>query len=437
MSYLARANRWVAQGSVANGWVARVRAGARRRLAPRGLAPLGVVLLQVVVLCGCAVPPWSRSATPGSGYLSTRGGNLVDAAGNVVHVTGVNWFGFETEAYAPHGLDKRNWRDMLREMARLGFNTIRLPYSNQVFDPASAPTGIDYGINPDLKGLRGLALMDKIIQGAGQVGLRVILDQHRPTAAGQSALWYTDAVPESRWIGDWVMLARHYHGNPTVIGADLHNEPHGPATWGDGNLATDWRLAAERAGDAVLAANPNWLILVEGIETYHGDSYWWGGNLEGAQAFPVRLSHPDKLVYSAHDYGPEVWEQSWFQASNFPLNLAGVWKTHWAYLQQEGNAPVLLGEFGGRSVGQDPEGQWMRTLIGFLKDQRINYTYWCWNPDSGDTGGILGQDWTTVNQDKVHVLSAYQWPMLGAPDSQGAGPSGSQGGDVLKAFSWP
>ena len=44
------------------------------------------------------------------------------------------------------------------------------------------------------------------------------------------------------------MLAQHYRGNDTVVGADLYNEPHSPATWGDGNPATDWHLAAETAG---------------------------------------------------------------------------------------------------------------------------------------------------------------------------------------------
>ena len=53
-----------------------------------------------------------------------------------------------------------------------------------------------------------------------------------------------------------------------VIGADLHNEPHAPACWGCGDKALDWRLAAERAGNAILAVNPNWLIFVEGVNCY-------------------------------------------------------------------------------------------------------------------------------------------------------------------------
>jgi endoglucanase len=343
---------------------------------------------------------------------------LVDSADQEVHLTGVNWFGFETDTFAPHGLWARNWREMLAQIASAGFNTIRLPYSNQLFDPASAPQSIDYQINPDLQGLRGLALMDTIIQGAGKLGLKVILDQHRPDAQGQSGLWYTDNVPESRWISDWVMLAQQYQGNPTVIGADLHNEPHSPATWGDGNPATDWRLAAERAGNAILAVNPDWLIIVEGTEQYQGDSYWWGGNLEGAADYPVRLSEPDKLVYSAHDYGPGVSNQPWFHAPDFPQNLPAIWERQWAYLQLEGKTPILLGEFGGRSMGLDTEGIWQRSLVSYLKQYQINYTYWAWNADSVDTGGLLEPDWKTLDAAKMDVLSAYQWPILPTPPPQ-------------------
>jgi len=336
-----------------------------------------------------------------------------------VHLTGVNWFGFETSAFAPHGLWARNWQDMLKQIAQTGFNTIRLPFTDQLFDPGSKPN-INYQLNPDLKGLQGLALMDRIIQGAGKLGLKVILDRHDPVADLRPPMWYTNQMSQARWIQDWVMLAQHYRGNETIIGADLANEPHGPATWGDGNPSTDWRLAAEQAGNAILSVSPDWLIIVEGIEQYHGDTYWWGGNLEGAAQYPVQLSEPNKLVYSAHDYGPELYPQSWLQASN-PAELAhmlpAVWEKHWAYLQTSGTAPVFLGEFGGSSMGQDAEGVWQRSLVNFLKTNNMSYAYWSWNPDSGDTGGILQYDWKTVNQSKLDILGAYQWPMLGQPAS--------------------
>src|SRR5438270_6813360 len=281
------------------------------------------------------VPP-SVALPLGSGPLHTDGGDIVDAAGRVVHITGVNWFGLETSTFAPQGLWARSLNDMLDQMVQAGFNTIRLPYSDQLFDSSSIPNGIDFQKNADLQGLTGPQIMDQVIQRAGERNLKVILDRHRPTAAGQTALWYTDHISEQRWIDDWVNLAGRYRGNPTVIGADLDNEPHGGATWGDGNPQTDWRAAAERAGNAVLQANPDWLIFVEGIEHQGDDWYWWGGNLSLAGQFPIVLSVPNKLVYEAHDYGPEVSGQKWFQAPDFPQNLASVWYAHWGYLKLSG-----------------------------------------------------------------------------------------------------
>jgi endoglucanase len=379
---------------------------------------LGVVLYVAVPGLRNTLPGGKGTAVTVKAPLHAEGGKIVDARGHEVVLTGVNWFGLETGTFAPHGLWVRNWSQMLDQMSGSGFNTLRLPYSNELFDPASKPTGIDYGKNPDLAGLTGPQIMDKIVNGATSRGMMVVLDRHRPAAQGQSDLWYTDKVSEDTWIKDWVSLAKHYRDNPLVIGADLHNEPHAQATWGDGNQATDWRLAAERAGNAVLAANPNLLIMVEGVESYQNDGYWWGGNLQGAAAHPVRLSNRSKLVYSAHDYSPKVFQQSWFADPKFPANLPALWDRQWGNLVKQNQAPVLLGEFGGRSVGADAEGVWQHTLVKYLKNNGISYTYWCWNPDSGDTGGLLNDDWTTVDQAKLAMLATH----LG-PKAEGTGSS--------------
>jgi len=383
---------------------------------------LPIMLLPAIILAACEPvnpsPPVQQPTPqhPQNGFLHTERGQIVDDSGNVVHLTGVNWFGMETGFFAPEGLEVRNWQSMLDQIAAAGFNTIRFPFSSQFLDdPTSLPQHINYAKNPDLKGLHGLSLLDRLIWGAHQRGLKVILDRHRPTAEGQTALWYTNEVPESRWIADWVMLAKHYGNNDTVIGADISAEPHGPTTWGSGDVRTDWRLAAERAGDAILKANPHWLIIVEGIEQYGGGLYWWGGNLQGAGKYPVRLSKPDKLVYSAHDYGPEVYPQGWFYAAGFPKNLTSIWDRHWAYLQLNGTAPVLIGEFGARAVDQGVEGVWFQSLVRFMKQHGFSYTYWAWNPDSADTGGLLNSDWTTLDQAKLRILATYQAPLLDKP----------------------
>ena len=60
--------------------------------------------------------------------LRTQGSLIVDSAGKEVVLQGVNWFGFETETHAPHGLWARDYKDMLIQIRSQGFNTIRLPF---------------------------------------------------------------------------------------------------------------------------------------------------------------------------------------------------------------------------------------------------------------------------------------------------------------------
>lgn len=365
-----------------------------------------------------------RASAVGSGYWHTSGARIVDASGAPVRIAGVNWFGFETQNYVAHGLWARSYTSMLDQIASLGYNTVRLPYSNQLFDPGSAPNSINYNLNPDLQGLSGPQIMDKIVAYAGRVGLRVILDRHRPDAGSQSALWYTAQYSEARWIADWTMLAKRYAGNPAVIGADLHNEPHDPACWGCGG-ANDWRLAAQRAGNAILAVNPNWLIFVEGVQSYGNDYYWWGGNLEGAASAPVVLSVPNRVVYSAHDYPATVSGQSWFGAPSYPANLPAVWSKYWGYLVERNLAPVWVGEFGSRLQTASDQ-QWFSALVSYLGPgaSGFSWTFWSWNPDSGDTGGILLDDWQTVNQTKQSALAAIQFPLAG-PGGPGPTPQPS------------
>jgi len=361
------------------------------------------------------LPPPPKNA---ANYLHTCGSQIYDAQGRLVRITGVSWFGLETATMAPDGLWARNWQTILAQLSALGYNTLRLPFSDDILQPNARPSGIDYLLNPDLQGLTSLQVMDKIIAGARQYGLRVILDRHRPSSAGQSDLWYTPQRSEAQWIAEWKMLAGRYRGDDTVIGADLDNEPRGPATWGTNDPATDWRLAAERAGNAILSVNPYWLIFVEGIEHTGNDWYWWGGDLEGVAKAPVILNLPNRVVYSPHDYGPDVYPQGWFHDSSFPNNMPLVWDKHWGYIAEQGIAPVVLGEFGGRSVGSDKEGQWQRALVSYLADHHLGFISWALNPDSGDTGGLLDDNWMTVVSAKQDLYSESLAPRISPASAQ-------------------
>lgn len=418
---------WSSVGAIAGSALSVACRGGTGSSVPRVAAPMaGTTPSAQTTPSGAATsPPVPTADAPGNlNYLHTEGATIRDSTGNEVFLSGVNWFGLETDTLAPHGLWARPYRELLDQIVQLGCNCIRLPFSNELFDPSLTPNGIDFSQNPDLKGLNGLEIMDKIIVEAGKRGLKIILDQHRPTTDSQSPLWYTVELSSDEWIDQWRTLAARYLGNDAVIGADLHNEPSGDCTWGTGDPKTDWAMAAEACANAIHQANPYWLIFVEGIEKIvddFGNVYdwtWQGGELINARVRPIKLNVPHRLVYSSHDYGPSVYDQGWFNDPKFPDNLPSFWDFHWGYLQKEGIAPVLVGEFGGPSVGNDPEGIWQRTLMSYIKANRLHYTYWALNANSADTGGLLDPDWKTINPEKQALLRTFQGSRLEnrAPD---------------------
>jgi len=360
-------------------------------------------------------------------WLSTSGNQIIDDSGHSFQIEGVNWFGFESSTLAPHGLWTRGYKDMMNQMKDLGFNSIRLPFSSDTLHSNESPNGIDFSKNPDLKGLTAIQIMDKIVNYADEIGLRIILDHHRSdSGAGTSGngLWYDAQHSQAQWISDWQMLATRYSNNSAVIGADLHNEPYN-GTWGGGG-GNDWAAAAEQAGNAIGQVNSNWLIFVEGVGNYKGENYWWGGNLMGVKDRPIELAQQNKLVYSAHDYPNSVYPQTWFQQPDFAQNLPSKFDQMWGYIYKEGIAPLYIGEFGSALV--DPkDAPWLETLTSYMsgdfdndgsKDissdsKGISWSYWSWNPNSGDTGGILGNDWNSVNQNKLNYLEFNDTIVLG------------------------
>lgn len=374
----------------------------------------------------------SPTVTPGlgDGYWHTRGSQILDTGNRPVRIAGINWYGFETTKGIPGGLDVQDYKVILDTIRKNGFNTVRLPLSNQMVETPMVPTEIRFSnhsgpINTDLKSLNSLQILDRIVAYAGVQGMKVILDNHRSEAGDgpeMSGLWYTQAYPEGAWIADWQMLAQRYASDPTVIGFDLRNEPHnansGGACWSCGGFV-DWHLAAKRAGDAVLRVNPRLLIFVEGVDVYENDYYWWGGNLEGVRTAPVKLAVANQLVYSAHDYGPAESGQPWFTPDMTAASLTAVWTKHWAYINQDNIAPVWLGEFGVElHGGENPtpaetmETLWFQSMVQFL-DQNVRLSWAYWTLNGGDRNGLLNANYdaTPMSSVRQDTLASIQFPL--------------------------
>lgn len=344
----------------------------------------------------------------GTGWLSTDGSKIIDENGFEVRLTGVNWYGTETADFAPQGLWGRNYKAIIDDMAGEGFNTIRLPFSNDALHNNASPTNSAiYTNNPELIGLTTLEVMDEIVKYAGQVGMRVILDNHRNSAgngASSNGLWYGDGYSQQDWIDDWEVLADRYKNDPTVVGFDLSNEPYN-ATWGSGNPSTDWRLAAQQAANAIHGENPNVLVFVEGI----GGDYWWGGNLSGVAQYPLNINEEDKLVFSPHVYSPHLADQPWFNGSNWGDGLTDVWDEYWGYIAKEGIAPILIGEFA-YEPGEAKDTTWINELLPYVDHIGANWLYWAWNyPDNDYDHGLVTNNSTYASFDttRLNKLGPY------------------------------
>jgi endoglucanase len=391
----------------------------------------------------------------GAGYWHTSGNQILDSNNQVVRLAGVNWYGFETPDFLAHGLWAQDYKTILNTIKSNGYNVIRIPFSNQVVESNPIPTNFTSSANgvpanTALVGQTALADLDTIISYAGSIGLRVILDNHRSEAGSSneaSGLWYTSTYTQANWLADWQTLATRYsagqftfNGNPTVIGMDLRNEPHSSGSTGScwtGDTGTNgcpatltsqnWPVAAAAAGDAILAINPHLLVFVEGTDCYNGVCGWQGGNLIGVASHPVTLSVPHQLVYSAHDYGPNLFQQAWFNSSTTPASLNAIWGQYWGYISAGGVAPVWLGEFGTTNNNIDIEntaagsqGQWFQALVGFLQaNPAIEWTYWALNGE--DSYGLLDSNYgqAPANALKQSLLAGAQSPLGGGSATPG------------------
>ena len=293
-----------------------------------------------------------------------------------------------------------------------------------------------------------MEIFDIIMQKCKKYGIKAFIDIHSPDANNSGhnyEIWYGLAgVTTDVWIESLVWLADKYKNDDTLIGYDLKNEPHGKrgytgdscpdniAKWDGSTDENNWAYAATKCANAILDVNPNALIFIEGVEqypktdkgfTYDTPDIWdapadkspwygagWGGNLRGVRDFPVIPdSGTSQIVYSPHDYGPSVYAQTWFDKDFTTQTLLDdYWYDTWAYIVEEDIAPLLIGEWGGHMDGGKNQ-KWMELLRDYMIDHHISHTFWCLNPNSGDTGGLLGVDFKTWDDEKYGLFEPSLW----------------------------
>ncbi|GMT24589.1 hypothetical protein PFISCL1PPCAC_15886, partial [Pristionchus fissidentatus] len=333
---------------------------------------------------------------------STSQGNII-VNGQPLVLKGINYFGFETETYAPHGLWSYDLNYYLDFIKNNDFNAIRVPFSLEMVKNDPSNLNINCATNPGLCGKSALQLLDVFIDRAADRGLLIMLDNHRITASGGiSELWCNNEYPESQLISLWQKLVDRYSNRWNVFAIDLKNEPHDSASWGNSNAATDWNKAAERIINNLSSFSG--LFFIEGIE--------WGNRLENVAQFPINTgtaSLNNRVVYSPHCYDPSVYDRPEFNTPDFPNNLDAIYMAKYGFIVNQTGHPVVVGEWGGKADVGTRDETWNKWYIEWLRTKCLtNNFYWCLNPNSGDTGGLLEDDWLTPIPRKIALTNRAQ-----------------------------
>ncbi|MEU1299443.1 glycoside hydrolase family 5 protein [Streptomyces shenzhenensis] len=352
--------------------------------------------------------------------LSTRGRYIVDANGDRFRLKSANWDGAQgswtgsgsesddanhhagqNSHGIPLGLDRAPLSQLMSDFRELGVNSVRLPFSNAMIHATATVPDSAVAANPQLRGDTPLQVFDAVVAALSDAGFAVILNNHTNTSRWCCGLdgneRWNSSQSSQQWADDWVFMAGRYANEPGVVGADLYNEVRRDVlddpNWGAGD-AHDWFTAAQLAADRILTeANPNLLIVIEGIN-------WTGLPVDGLphgrpQLTPAgTLSHAlvdsRKLVYSAHFYGYTGPSHS---------GATGIGETHDAryqdlsrsdlyqalydeafFVEENGKhytAPVWISEFG---IGAGETGTaaraWFGNITDYFADHDTDFAYW-------------------------------------------------------------
>lgn len=385
-------------------------------------------------------PAKTAEGVEGDDWLTTVDSHIVDMSGTEVWLTGCNWFGYNTGTNLFDGVWNCNLEESLKGIADRGFNVLRVPMSSELllqWKSGEYPrANYNNAYNESLNSMNSLEIFDHVLSLCEQNGMKVIIDIHtvKTDASGHNyPLWYRQDMTVDDFVESLAWLAERYKNNDTIVGYDLKNEPHGKASenehaiWNDSDDPFNWKKVAERAGNAVLDANPHALIIIEGIQIYPKDiksnnfvstnddddyyNTWWGANLMAVRDYPIDFGSPERnrqIVYSPHDYGPKVFEQPWFKDGfTYESLMKDAWYDYWLYIQEENIAPVFVGEWGGFMEGDNLK--WMEYFRQLIAEKHLHHTFWCYNANSGDTGGLVKDDFRTWDEEKYEFVKEVLW----------------------------
>lgn len=322
--------------------------------------------------------------------------NIVDDKNNVLHLKGINYFGFETSCNIVHGLWKHDIDYYLNILHKNNFNFIRLPLAYE--SAINLDTKVNNNCVTEDSRFQDITVREAIniiFDKMKKRNMFMLLDIHtlnniiteKPYGYDYNEKYHTDF---SEGI---IELIKEYNKHENLLGIDIKNEPHGDITF------EEWESLIDLMLDKIKKETDDYrgVYFIEGVQQPPFAA--WGGSFSTMSPNSFLINN-EKIVFSPHVYGPSV-------RGDIALNEGTDEFEHaFGYLSMYNNN-IFLGEFGGKFDKLDKAYHYR--LLEYLKYKKIqNTAFWCLNPNSGDTGGLLFDDWTMINFDKLDYLHKLQ-----------------------------
>ena len=58
---------------------------------------------------------------------------------------------------------------------------------------------------------------------------------------------------------------------------------------------------------------------------------------------------------------------------------------------------------------KEPNLKWMTCMRRLISEYHLNHTFWCFNANSGDTGGLVLDDFQTWDEEKYNFVKEVLW----------------------------
>ncbi|MGN6690135.1 MAG: cellulase family glycosylhydrolase [Sphingopyxis sp.] len=253
-------------------------------------------------------------------------------------------------------LDNHTTRADIDQMAKWGFNSVRLPIH---FDQLTLPADKEPKPGEDTWLEDGFQRIDRLLEWSKANHIYLILDLHAAPGGQGNDLAISDRDPAkpSLWasaenqrktVAIWKKLAARYKDEPWIGAYDMINEPNWSfATPGKGNGCDEtenkgvWDLQ-ERITAAIREVDKRHIVIIEGN--------CWGNNYKG-----LPPAWDANMAISFHKY----WNR------NDEASIADITKLRASY-----GRPVWLGESGENS------NVWYRDAIALVEGEGIGWNFW-------------------------------------------------------------